>query len=713
MLAGIALAPVFSAFSQPFLNRISTAFTPLLATLSKHTFCALWMYMCKSFILSLLPESMGVTRPRHLEVSFRMRTRTLSRRVSKRLALNLGFVLALLLAVMAGYTLTQTHARPAAPLSANQALTQASQRTGVPVELLKAICYMEGRVSMNAGEASNDNGFGCMHLVKNQQFDTLDQAASELGVPVAQLKQDLGTNILGGAQVLREDALTISSNQQVPTQLSGWYGAVAAYSDLRVRALALLYANHVYQILNHGFTLRTTTGETVTLAPQAVTPDTATASTLHASATGPSAQSCMAGTTDSNVDYPGAIDCLLAPSSLYDCNSATSPSNCNYTSSTRPTSCLVAFPSPVTTQPCKVNQVVIHDTEGSLESALSEFMCLGNTSPNTSCVPSSVQYIIDTDGTVYQVLHEQDIAYHDGNFWSNTHSIGIEHVGYDATGYTWYNAAQYAASARLVAYLLKKYAIPLDHNHIISHGTVYASTSAEWNHLDPGPYWLWDYYFNLISQQGVTNASTYAPPNTITLHPRTDQTLNGPPDANGNATELPGDYNFFFLYTGPSTKSGLIPQLGKNDPIDVSDNIEPDVSYSFVDKATDAGGSGDTMYEIWYGELDQYQSSSSYFADAKLAWLAVPPGDGVEGRGLLPDSPSRVILASNGAGNPQIYSRPTSQSTYVIGQAPAGAVFCTALAVTEDNTTIRWYEINFNHRQAWIPASEVSPLHPL
>lgn len=37
------------------------------------------------------------------------------------------------------------------------------------------------------------------------------------------------------------------------------------------------------------------------------------------------------------------------------------------------------------------------------------------------------------------------------------------------------------------------------------------------------------------------------------------------------------------------------------------------------------------MDEIWYGIADQVQTSSSYFAEGGLAWLAVPPGDGVEG----------------------------------------------------------------------------------
>lgn len=638
-----------------------------------------------------------------------MHSRNLLSWVRNRIVLNTFFVIAVLITLVAGYTFTQTFAhsaRSSSPLSANQAFTQASQETGVPVALLKAICYMEGRLSNNGGEPSVDNGFGCMHLVKSQNADTLDKAAKELGVSVKQLKQDLGTNIRGGAFILRDDALQISST--LPANLADWYGAVAAYSNASLRSIALMYADGVYKIIQQGFSSATDQGEAVILAAQVVKPNTTTAFSIHTPATLPGG--CK---SDSNVDYPGAIDCVIVstPAARYDCNDPLSPSSCNYTGSDRPTSCTVEFDPTniVVTQPCKVDQVVIHDTEGSLASALSEFMCIGN--GGSGCVQSSVQYIVDTDGEVYQVVREANIAYHDGNFWSNMHSIGIEHIGFDATGYKWYNATQYLASAKLVAYLVNKYHIPLDHSHIISHGTVPASTLAAGpNHVDPGPYWLWDYYFNLISQQGggTYNASD-GPPNTITLHPVSDQQPDG-----SNGTETTANFNFFYLYKGPSTKSGLIPQQGDGTDItDVSYSVEADVSYYYVAKASDAGGTGDTMYEIWYGEEDQVHTSNpSYYADGKLAWLAVPAGDGVEGKSTgLTHSSTRVVLYSPGGGTVPVYSRPTSGSTYVIGGAPSGAIFTTAFALTEDNTNNLWYEINFNHRQAWIPASETPPLH--
>ena len=63
--------------------------------------------------------------------------------------------------------------------------------------------------------------------------------------------------------------------------------------------------------------------------------------------------------------------------------------------------------------------------------------------------------------------------------------------------------------------------------------------------------------------------------------------------------------------------------------------------------------------------------------------------------------------------NIQIYSRPTTNSQYVIGDGTDGATFFSGYTVIEDNTSSNlWYEINYNHRQAWVPASEVVGIYP-
>lgn len=633
-----------------------------------------------------------------------MHFRNLVLRIHMRMVFNLLFVLAVLITLVAGYTFSQARARSASPggISANQAFSQASSTYGVPAELLKAICYMEGRLSNNGGNPSDDNGFGCMHLVKNRNADTLDRAAQELGVSVDQLRQDLSANINGGAAILRDDALQTSSTHTLPGNLAGWYGAVAVYSDATLHSTALLYADNAYKILQEGFSAQTEQGETVTLSPQAVQPNTTTANSPKAMMATTTAALPAGCTNDGNVDYPGAIDCILNPQT-YDCN-ITPTNTCNFTGSDRPNSCTINnAPQPSTViQPCTIDQIAIHDIEGSATSALNVFQDVNS--------HESVHYIVDSDGTVYQVLREHDIAFHVGNFWYNEHSIGIEHAGFDATGYAWYNATEYLASAKLVAYLLKKYNLPLDRSHVVAHGTVPSpSLAASPNHVDPGPYWLWDYYFSLISQQGVALSPDTAL-HSIILHPRSDQAPAGP-----NGTETTANFNFFYLYKGPSTSSGLIPQQNTSaDVTDVTNSIEPGIPYYYFAKELDAAGSGDTMYEIWYGEEDRvHTSQSSFFADAMLAWIAVPAGDGVEGvqnpkPGVFYTAPL-VKVSGNDA---QIYGRPTTDSQDVIGSAPVSSVFLTGYTVIEDGTGNLWYEINYNHRQAWVPASEVVRTHP-
>jgi len=568
----------------------------------------------------------------------------------------------------------------------SQAFDQASAQFHVPAVLLKAICYLEGRLSDNDGAPSADNGFGCMHLVKNSQSDTLDRAARELGVNASRLRLDLPENIRGGAALLRDDALQISSAHRLPETLGDWYGAVAVYSNAATRSTALMYAGAVYTLLSQGFSARADDGETVTLAPQAVRPDIATASSVQGSRRLPAG--CK---LDQKVDFPGAVDCLL-PAHAFDCN-ITPTTACNFTGSNRPDVCTIDYSASnrVVTQPCNIDQIVIHDIEGGAPSALNIFQ-----NPQSR---ASAQYVIDSNGTIYQVVREKDIAYHVGNFWYNQHSIGIEHTGFDATGFRWYNATEYLASAKLVAYLLQKYNLPLDRAHVVAHGTVPSPSADQPNHVDPGPYWLWDYYFKLIHQQGAVYPDAATTPNIFLLRPKSDRHPFGK-----RGTETAANFDFFYLYNGPSTASGRIPRQGRSDDItDVTDNVEPAVSYYALAKVTDPAGSGDTMYKIWYGVEDRaHASARSLFAHARIVWLAVPRGAASVGQGIA------VTLRADSGKRAQIYGQPTTGNDHIIGDAPAGAIFVSACSVTEDGAQALWYEIDYNHRQGWVPASEVT-----
>jgi N-acetyl-anhydromuramyl-L-alanine amidase AmpD len=127
------------------------------------------------------------------------------------------------------------------------------------------------------------------------------------------------------------------------------------------------------------------------------------------------------------------------------------------------------------------NQIILHCTEGStMEGAYETFA--------SSVAPHrvSAHFIIDRDGTVYQLLNLSDVAWHASQV--NHHSIGIEHVAMNqetATRLARFpdfvpfggpdiepllaTDAQYTASAGLVKWLCELLGIPCDRNHIRTH----------------------------------------------------------------------------------------------------------------------------------------------------------------------------------------------------------------------------------------------------
>ena len=177
-------------------------------------------------------------------------------------------------------------------------------------------------------------------------------------------------------------------------------------------------------------------------------------------------------------ECPHEIKCVVVPAAYASNNN--DPGNYgNYDKANRPND-------------MKINSIVIHDTEGSLQSVIQAFQ-------NPTFYASS-HYLVDTDGTIYQFVPTKDVAWHAGNWTTNEHSIGIEHVGYATQGSSGYTPAMYRSSAALVAWLSAKYDIPRDRQHIIGHDNVQAPNPAlvTGMHVDPGPFWNWQNYMALI-----------------------------------------------------------------------------------------------------------------------------------------------------------------------------------------------------------------------
>lgn len=94
-----------------------------------------------------------------------------------------------------------------------------------------------------------------------------------------------------------------------------------------------------------------------------------------------------------------------------------------------------------------VTRITFHHIVGDAPGAISRFQ--------TGGVGVSAHYVIGSNGQIYQMVDEANTSYCDGNYDSNLRTISIEHAGGVAS--VPYTDAMYAASAKLVAYLIKKY----------------------------------------------------------------------------------------------------------------------------------------------------------------------------------------------------------------------------------------------------------------
>ena len=140
----------------------------------------------------------------------------------------------------------------------------------------------------------------------------------------------------------------------------------------------------------------------------------------------------------------------------------------------------------------QVNMIVIHDIEGSVDSAIAAFQ--------NPARQGSAHYVVGQAGGVWQMVAEKDIAWHAGNWDYNTRAIGIEHEGFACCPY--YTAAEYRTSAQLSASICSRWGVPLDRSHVIGHNEVPDPDNpglfgGSDHHTDPGPYWNWSGYLSL------------------------------------------------------------------------------------------------------------------------------------------------------------------------------------------------------------------------
>ena len=133
----------------------------------------------------------------------------------------------------------------------------------------------------------------------------------------------------------------------------------------------------------------------------------------------------------------------------------------------------------------RITRVVIHVTQGSWSSAVNWFQ-------NPAAGVSAHYTVRSRDGKIAQSVSDINIAYHAGNWTYNQHSIGIEHEGY-INNKSWFTPEMYRSSAKLTAFVCRRYGIPIDRRHIIGHNEVPGA-----DHTDPGQWWWWSYYMRRV-----------------------------------------------------------------------------------------------------------------------------------------------------------------------------------------------------------------------
>lgn len=362
-----------------------------------------------------------------------------------------------------------------------------------------------------------------------------------------------------------------------------------------------------------------------------------------------------------------------------------------------------------------IRYIVIHDTEESYHRAIARFQDPG--------IHASAHYLIrPADGQVAQLVRTKDIAHQAGNYWFNMHSVGIEHEGVLIDGARWYTEAMYQASARLVRHLAARYHIPLDREHILSHEEIpgIAPAAVAAMHFDPGPYWDWAHYFDLLGAPLPAARLSHAPVATIAPRFATNvEPLQSCVD--GACTDLPPQgSNVVYLHTGPSVGAPLV-----GDPA-----LHPD------------GSPGTTRVGDWSATAVSGQSFvvaartgewTAIWFGGRVAWFHDPPGRraGAPGHGrLITPRPGRSSIPVYGAAYPEAAAYPPTIPAIAIEPLqytiPAGqfyvAVARTASDYYDEGTPAmrptfiagnrRLLEISFNHRRAFVDAADVLVLHP-
>jgi N-acetyl-anhydromuramyl-L-alanine amidase AmpD len=451
-------------------------------------------------------------------------------------------------------------------LARQRAFEAAAASYGVPVDVLLGVSYLESRWDDHGARPSTSGGYGPMHLTDvrvpdmsgakgdgslvvsdgPESLHTAERAAELTGLSVARLTTDDLANICGGAAVLASYQKDLRQPIGSDTAVESWYDAVARYSWAVDAQQQDAFATRVFSTIKQGESRVTNDGQQLTLSAHAAlrmpTTATATAGSSEALFASESQQSERERQEPIRRHCPRTIVCEIIPAP-YEHNDPTDPGAYgNHDLADRP-------------RELKIDYIIIHDTETSYD---------GTIRLVTDPTYLSWQYTLrSSDGHIAQHMNFEDVGWHAGNWYVNAHSIGLEHEGFAADGAAWYTEAMYQTSAALVKYLARKHHIPLDRAHIIGHdqipGTIPATIPGM--HWDPGPYWDWEHYFELLDRPITARGSRHT--DVWTVKPGFDDNQQEILNCDGPGTTCePQGSNFVYVHTAPDESSPLVKDVG-------------------------------------------------------------------------------------------------------------------------------------------------------
>lgn len=316
---------------------------------------------------------------------------------------------------------------------------RAAETSGVPAEVLLAVSYMESRWDAHGDAPSTSGGYGPMHLtdlpalaqeteahpdplgkgdgsdqdrtahqreeaVRLGEVETLRTANDITGIPVADLRGDAVANVCGGAAVLADYQEAAGGAET----LADWSAAVGRYSGAADEATALKFARQVFATLSAGKSRTTNDGYEVALAAKPVAASEEAVARLDLA----EAESAAAA------ECPADLGCESLPAPYAKTGSSIG-SYGNHDLGNRP-------------EEGSVDYIVIHDTETSY-----------NGTVRLVQDPTYLGWhytLRSVDGHIAHHIPGRNVGWHAGNWYVNSHSIGLEHEGYAANG-AWYTEA--------------------------------------------------------------------------------------------------------------------------------------------------------------------------------------------------------------------------------------------------------------------------------